>query len=282
VGHRSWFVTPIAVPDLPVPRFAARRLADLQRKIWPIIIAHLNRGVTVKRKSFPEGIAELHRPVAKVMGFGSEMGEYGMGWIVEETSQGRRIIHKGTCPDFFAYMALLPEQKKGIVLLANANHLIIDSALLEVGEDAASLLAGGQPKPHLTSLDVIPWALRGLLLIPLFQIAGVAITLGLLRRWRQDPQHRPSKGRVWGQHILLPLVPNLALAAIPIALWASGLQRSIMLYMPDFSWIVLICGGFAAIWAFLRTRLILGTLRKPSSPQAIFGQLGAEPGINKP
>jgi hypothetical protein len=33
--------------------------------------------------------------------------------------------------------------------------------------------------------------------------------------------------------------------------------------MPDFSWIALICGSFAGIWSFLRTGLILRTLRKP-------------------
>jgi hypothetical protein len=36
-----------------------------------------------------------------------------------------------------------------------------------------------------------------------------------------------------------------------------------LLFMPDFSWIARVCGGFAAIWTFLRAGLILQTLRRP-------------------
>ena len=67
---------------------------------------------------------------------------------------------------------------------------------------------------------------------------------------------------MWGQHILLPLIPNLSLVAILVYLRSSGLLRFLKLFMPDLSWIVRISGGFAGIWAILRTGLILRTLRK--------------------
>jgi hypothetical protein len=191
---------------------------------------------------------------------GIEFGSYGMGWMIEETGQGRRIFHKGTEPDFFAYMALLPEQNWGFVLLANANHLMIDFVLNQVGSNVASLLAGNQPKP--LRLGIIPWLQRAPLLIPILQIAGIATTLRLLNRWRRAPSLRPSGGRLCGRHILLPLVPNLSLAAIPLFLQVSKLLRSMLLYLPDFSWVALFCGTISGIWAFLRTGLILRTLRK--------------------
>jgi hypothetical protein len=109
---------------------------------------------------------------------------------------------------------------------------------------------------------MIPWMLRGQLLIPALQIASVVATLRLLRHWRVEPQRRPSSGRAWVAHILLPLIPNLlvALSLKPIL----GKRRGyLMLYMPDYSWIALICGSFAGIWAFLRTGLILRALRRP-------------------
>jgi hypothetical protein len=38
------------------------------------------------------------------------------------------------------------------------------------------------------------------------------------------------------------------------------------LFMPDFAWVSLIGGGFAAVWAVLRSLLVLATLRSRSQP----------------
>jgi len=94
-------------------------------------------------------------------------------------------------------------------------------------------------------------------------MAGVAYTLRQIRRWRQEPNRRPSGARKWALHILLPLIPNLALIALPVSLRASGLLGMMRLFMPDFAWISLICGGFAALWAVLRSWLVIATLRHP-------------------
>jgi hypothetical protein len=134
-------------------------------------------------------------------------------------------------------------------------------ALTEFGMGVATLLAGQQPAS--SRLDFVPWALRSLLLVPVLQMAGVVATMQLLRRWRESPECRPSRGRMWGLHILLPLIPNLFLLAIPISLRIRRMLRFMLLFMPDLSWIALICGGFAGAWAFLRTGLILWTYRKP-------------------
>ncbi len=67
---------------------------------------------------------------------------------------------------------------------------------------------------------------------------------------------------MWGQHILLPLIPNLALAGILVYLQSSRLIRFLHLFMPDLAWIARISGSFAGIWMFLRTWLILHTLRQ--------------------
>ena len=64
---------------------------------------------------------------------------------------------------------------------------------------------------------------------------------------------------------MLPLIPNLliALTLIPML----GERRGyLMLYMPDYSWIAMVCGSFALVWSFLRTGLILGALKKPPPP----------------
>jgi hypothetical protein len=133
------------------------------------------------------------------------------------------------------------------------------------------LLAGQPPAP--IRLDFIQWIMRSLPLIPLLQIAGMLSTLRLLRRSRQHPALRPGGGRLWGQHILLPLIPNLSLAAVLVYLRSSGLLRFMRLYLPDLSWITRISGGLALVWSLLRTGLILQTLRKPGRRQPALTNL---------
>jgi CubicO group peptidase (beta-lactamase class C family) len=268
VGHRYWFAFPFAVPNLPLPQgsLPSGQLISSTEDMGHYLIAHLNEGryggVQILSGA---GIDELHRPAVEASMTGISFGHYGMGWISLKTGESRIVWHSGTLPDFFAFMALLPEQNKGMVLLVNANHVIMDKLpLTEVGLGAAQRLAGQPPAP--ARFGAVTWVLRGLLLIPVLQIVGVATTLQLLRRWREDPQRRPSGFRKWVLHLLLPLIPNLSVALTLIPMLGK-MRGFLILYVPDFSWIALICGGFAGIWAFLRTSLILWTLRRPSRRQ---------------
>jgi CubicO group peptidase (beta-lactamase class C family) len=269
MGHQYWFAVPFAVPGLPIPHgsLPSGQIISSSEDMAHYLIAHLNGGRYGNAQILtPIGIDELHHGVAESIQMGISFGKYGMGWFVDEIGQTKIAWHTGIVPDFFSYMALLPEHKKGIVLLFNAYGYLMTPALSEVGAGVAALLAGQQPAP--SQVDFMVWVQRGLLLIPLLQLIGVAATLRRLRRWRQDPMHRPSGGRKWGLHILLPLIPNLlvTLTLIPMLGATRGFW---MLFMPDFSWIAIICGGFAGIWIFLRTGLILCTLRKPPSSTSL-------------
>jgi hypothetical protein len=51
-------------------------------------------------------------------------------------------------PHFCAYMALLPEQRKAIVLLANVDHPATKFAFDEIGAGAGALVAGSQALSH--------------------------------------------------------------------------------------------------------------------------------------
>jgi CubicO group peptidase (beta-lactamase class C family) len=264
VGHQTWFGIPIPVPDLPVPRgsLPSGQLISSAEDMGHYLIAQLNDGrygdVQILSS---EGIAELHRPAAAAISFGVQTGHYGMGWYIEEQDQTKIIYHTGMIPDFYTYMALLPEQKRGVVLLVNANHFTNELTLTEVGAGVTALLAGNSLAP--IQFGAIPYALRSLLLIPLLQIVGVVATLRLLGRWRQDPRRRPSRTRIWGFHLLPSMVLNLIPIASGLALLTSNLRGFLLLFMPDLSWLALISGGFALVWSFLRTGLILRALRTP-------------------
>lgn len=280
VGHRYWFTIPFAAPDLPVPRgsLAGGELISSAEDMGRYLISHLNGGrYGDVRILSPAGIKELHRPAVEAGALGISVGHYGMGWFIGETGRTRIVWHSGTCPDFFAYMAILPEQRKGAILLVNANHLLMDKLpFTEVGAGVAALLAGERSVP--SRFGVVPWALRGLPLIPALQIVGVAATLRRLLRWRRDPGSRPSGGTKWGRYVLLSLVPDLLVAApllgllwtrtraVPLlGMLGSGFLDVLLLFMPDVSWIVLVCGSFALAWIVLRTGLVLRTLRKRSA-----------------
>jgi hypothetical protein len=266
---------------MPIPQagLASGGLISSAEDMARYLIAHLNGGRCGDAQVLSSaGIEELHRGAADI---GPEalpqdlgvlrpwlrdlsLGQYGMGWYVDELAGKKLVSHGGTLPDFGAYMALLPQQKKGVVLLFNACHHWMNIVLADLGFRVTTLLAGEQPSSPIPFVPMIPWLLRGLLLIPALQAAGVVATLWQVRRWRLDPEPRPASGRGWGRQLLLPLIPNLLLALNLIPM--LGKRRGyLMLYKPDSSWIVLVCGTFALAWSFLRTALVLGARRRNPS-----------------
>jgi hypothetical protein len=262
VGHQFWFWFPVAPPDLPIPEgsLPSGQLISTSEDMAHYIIAFLNDGRYGDTQILSgSGISKLHQGVAEDVQMGISMGKYAMGWYVSEVGSTKIVWHTGMVPDFSAYMALLPDQKKGVVLLLNADHFMMNPVLAEVGQGLALLLAGEKPDP--IQLGFIPWMMRSLLLIPLLQIIGVVTTMRFRCRMQLDPSNETVVGRLLGRHVLLPLIPNLliALTLIPML---GPLRGFWTLFMPDYSWIALICGGFAGIWAILRTWLVIGILRK--------------------
>ncbi len=266
VGYRHWFSLPFPAPDMPVPRgsLPSGQLISCAEDMAHYLIAHLNGGRYENVQILSEaGIDELHRGAAEYIMLGMSGGRYGMGWFEIDLDQTKTYSHGGNVPDFSAFMGLVPQQNRGVVLLLNADPYGLPPILGEVGLNLTALLAGQQPAP--IQLDFIQWIMRLLPLIPLLQVVGASITVQRLRRWDRNQALRPNRGRMWGQQILLPLLPNLSLAAFLVYLQSSGLLRYLHLYNPDLSWIARISGSFAGVWGLLRTALVLWVLRKPSS-----------------
>jgi CubicO group peptidase (beta-lactamase class C family) len=272
MGHRHWFSLPFPAPNLPVPRgsLPSGWLISCAEDMAHYLIAHLNGGRYGGLQILSEaGIDELHRGVREYIVGSIFSGKYGMGWFDVDLGQTKTYSHAGNVPNFSAFMALIPKHKKGVVMLLNADPYGLPPITEEFGLGVTAILAGQQPAP--IRLDFVQWIMRSLPLIPLLHVLGILATLRSLRRWRADPALRPTSGRLWGQHILLPLLPNLSFAAITVYLRSSGLLRFMHFFMPDLAWIARICGGIAGVWAFLRTGLILQTLRKSLAPNTLRG-----------
>jgi hypothetical protein len=178
-----------------------------------------------------------------------------MGWFEIDLGQTKTYSHGGNCPDFSAFMALVPEQKKAVVVLLNADPYGLPIVTEEIGMGVTALLVGQQPAP--IRLDFIQWIMRLLPLIPLLQVAGVFMTLRSLRRLRAEPVRCNG-----GQQILLPLIPNLSLAAILVYLRSTGVLRYLHLFNPDLAWTVQIIGVLAGITGLLRAGMFLAGRRK--------------------
>jgi CubicO group peptidase (beta-lactamase class C family) len=264
MGHRYWFGHPVPAPNLSIPSSSlpSGQLISSAEDMAHYLIAYLNGGRYKDAQILsPAGIDEMHRSAAEINEMGLSLGHYGMGWISQEIGEARIVSHSGIVPDFGAFMALVPGKKKGLVMLFNANHAMMKMTYDEVGMCSTHLLAGQTPTP--TRFDALPWVMRGMIIIPIIQIIGVVRTLRQLRRWRLEPERRPSGERIWMQHILLPLIPNLS-AALTLIPMLSNMRGFLMLFMPDYSWIAMICGSFSLAWSFLRSVLIFRILRKAS------------------
>jgi CubicO group peptidase (beta-lactamase class C family) len=263
VGHVFWFGVPVAVPDMPRPggSLPSGQIISCAEDMGRYMMVHLNEGRYGDQQILsPEGIAELHRPAVEAISAGISEGQYAMGWYVDEIDSTGILRHTGMVPDFFSYVTLLPEQNKGVVLLINADHFTAGFTLPEVGAGVAALLAGKEPPP--IQFGFMTWLVPGLLLVPVFQVAGVANTLRLLRRWRREPHSRPGPVRTWTLNLLLPIGLNLIPISAGLAVLFTRLRGFFMLFMPDLSWLALICGGFALVWTFVRTGLVVRALRK--------------------
>jgi CubicO group peptidase (beta-lactamase class C family) len=261
MGHRYWFGYPVPAHDLAIPpgSLPSGQLIASAEDMAHFLIANLNGGRYSGRQILSEaGITEMHHGAAEWREVGCLVGHYGMGWISQGTGASRIVSHGGIVPDFGAFMALVPEQHTGLVLLFNANHAMTKMSLDELGLGAARLLAGVRPAPDWWGASL--WLMRGLPLIPLFQVASVATTLRQLQRWRREPALRPTRRRLWMRHVLFPLIPNL-LVALTLFPLLGRMRGFVTLFMPDFSWIARICGSLALLWSLVRTGLVLGALK---------------------
>ena len=183
-----------------------------------------------------------------------------MGWIELDLGTTRTYSHGGNVPDFSSFAGLIPEKKLGVILLFNADPYGLPPVVGEVGLGVLALLAGQEPAP--IRLDFIQWVMRLLPTIPLLQIAGAAAALRQVNNWRLESLNQPGTGREWWRNILLPLIPNLALAAVPLSLVRFRLAGYLRLFNPDLYWTAMLGGAFAGVWAFVRTVLMLPFVQK--------------------
>ena len=102
------------------------------------------------------------------------------------------------------------------------------------------------------------------------QVAGIAWSVVLLRRWRTDPARRPHGVIRLGLSIGLPIALNLAwLWALLFVTPGFSADSLALLMSNEVGWTMLVSGAVALIWGVvLRPVLVLTVLRRQPAPKA--------------
>jgi CubicO group peptidase (beta-lactamase class C family) len=271
-GHRYWFGRPVAF-QLPYNRAAAPAgyLSASAEAMSRYLIAHLNAGRSgAARVLSPAGIAQLHRPAAKIIGPDRDIA-YAMGWYVEHANGTSLLWHPGNAVSFHADIMLAPQARWGVVVLANGHNGLSPDRESTIARGVLGLLVGRQlsTAPVTNANQILFYVL---LAAGVLQVLGIARSVVLLRRWRAQPARRP-RGllRVTGR-IVVPLVVSLAWALVCLVGLPSllGGSLSVLLFtIPDFGVVLVASGVVAAAWGVCRAVLAARTIRRHRAEPAV-------------
>lgn len=139
----------------------------------------------------PDSVRLMRQPV-RVHPSGAATG-YGLGWRVGglEPPLDTAVWHTGATPGYSAMIFLLPDQDLALVLQQNLHGLLHDGAVMQVGFDAARILAGGTAAdaPSAAAYYATVWGLTALTLVLL---AEAVHAFRLLRRGGARPRIVPT------------------------------------------------------------------------------------------
>lgn len=254
-GHRFWFGHPVGASGMPFVRriipagYQIASASDMARYLSAHLEAGRYPGGTLVS---PAAMEEMHRPAATM----TDHWSYAMGWM-SGTLAGRTVLwHNGLVPDFYAFVALVPERGEGMVILTNVGNLLDMPRLnraafgglmrllaADAGLDPVSCpMCPAYPRvPGGAVLAVRPTAM-GLLALQCGWIAW-SVTK---RRWRSKRGNVRSLALAvcWGTSVLflLPLV-----ARMPLSVMSD--------FMPDLAAVVYASVAIALAWAFVRAAL---------------------------
>ena len=262
-GHHYLFGRPRAA-DLPYNRglVPAGYLISSAEDMTRYLIAQLNGGrYGTASVLSPAGVRELHHPAVRTPEAGTS---YGMGWFVGPINGIPAIHHQGETFNFHANAVLMPESRRGVVVLINAENsvdLFLGGRMGTISEGVASLLEGRAPSPPPSSIAtfLVYAVLFGVIVLQLRGMTRsvVALRSGRFRGGRVGPRLRIGLSLAfsvaWGVLVLVLLPKKLGL---PLVVAAQGL--------PDLAYILLGSAVVALGWGVVRATWAYTALWKAS------------------
>jgi CubicO group peptidase (beta-lactamase class C family) len=259
-GHNYWFGRP-RTADLPYNRglVPAGYLISSAADMTHYLISQLNGGRYEGMALLsPAGIDELHRPAVQAPKADTS---YGMGWFVGPVNDIPAIYHQGETMNFQANVVLIPQSRKGVVVLMNAENsldLFINGRMGTIADGVTSLLEGREPPspPSNLAIFIVYAALFALLVLQARGIAKsvVALRRGRIRRGRIGPWWRVGFSLVvsvvWALFVLV-LVPKQLGSSLSVL--ATG--------FPDLVYLLIASALVALGWAVVKAVWTYAALR---------------------
>jgi CubicO group peptidase (beta-lactamase class C family) len=150
-------------------------------------------------------------------------GGYGMGWIVGYSTDGARLLyHGGELENFHAEMLLLPQHRRGFVILVNQGSLfrqVLDRDPLWIG--LAALLLGQSPPVHLS----VEWVFPVFALVVVASLGIQLVRLVRLPHWGRKGTHRRRRGS-WLWALAEVAIPMAVLIGPPLLGPVLGMNAS--------------------------------------------------------
>jgi hypothetical protein len=212
----------------------------------------------------PEGIGELHRPAVQTPEADTS---YGMGWFVGPVNDIPAIHHQGETFNFHANVVLVPQSRRGVVVLMNAENnldLFTNRRMGTIADGVTSLLEGREPPPPPSNVPIfiVYAAVFALLVLQGVGIANSVVSLrrGRIRRGRIGPWWRLGLllvlSLVWALFVLV-LVPKQL--GLPLSVLATG--------FPDLVYLLVASALVALGWAVVKAIWTYAVLRGEQAAQ---------------
>jgi CubicO group peptidase (beta-lactamase class C family) len=265
-GYNYWFGRPRAA-NLAYNRglVPAGYLIASAEDMTHYVVSQLNRGryrdASVLSSS---GISELHRPAVKTPKEGTS---YGMGWFVGPLNDIPVIHHQGETFNFHSNVVLIPQSRRGVVVLMNAENsldLFTSGRMGTIAAGVTSLLEGQVP-PSPPSSVAIFIAYATLFALLMLQARGIvrsvaALRRGRIRRGRIGPWWRIAfslvLSLVWALFVFV-LVPKQL--GLPLSIVADG--------FPDLVYLLIASALVALVWAVVKALWTYAVLRGEQAAQ---------------
>jgi hypothetical protein len=261
-GHRWWFgfAVPASLPERRDQLPQAYLIASAE-DMTTYLRAHLGSETESSATVLsPAGLRALHQPIQSTQPnqTSARRPDYGMGWF-KWTLDGRTLLeHDGIVPNFYAKMALVPEERLGVILLVNAQHSIASVLTPALGQILNGVLAQmlKRPTPHSVAFKAIYLALDGAIVVVL-----ALQNWSLLHLWAAPPLPVTPVG--WLRDVALPTIVDLGwplalvygvrkMAQMPLSVFAR--------FAPDLgAWIM---ATVALAWATGALRVALALINR--------------------
>ena len=205
-----------------------------------------------------DGISELHRAAVPTP---KDDMSYGMGWFVGPLNGIPVVHHQGETFNFHSNVVLIPQSRKGVVVLMNAENsldLFTAGRMGTIAAGVTSLLEAQEPPSPPSSIAI--FIVYGALFLLLgLQARGIvrsvsALRRGRIRRGRIGPWWRIGfslvLSLVWALFVFV-LVPKQL--GLPLSTMASG--------FPDLVYLLIASASVALVWAVVKAAWTYAVLR---------------------